>query len=50
MGATFGGADVHGPAAQETTEKDNSWVEKFVRAGGAAAEAARHEHHRYPTH
>lgn len=48
MGAPFSGGEVQGPAIQDMTEKV-SWVEKFVRVGGAAAEVARHEHDRCPT-
>jgi len=46
MGAPFSGGEVQGPAIQDMSERV-SWVEKFVRVGGAAAEAARHEHTRF---
>lgn len=46
MGAPFSGGEVQGPAIQDMSERV-SWVEKFARVGGAAAEAARHEHTRF---
>ena len=42
MGAPFSGGEVQGPAIGDVTEKV-SWVEKFVRVGGAAAA----EHNRW---
>ena len=45
MGAPFSGGEVQGPAIQDMSEKV-SWVEKFVRVGAAATQAARHEHDR----
>ena len=45
MGAPFSGGEVQGPAIQDMSEKV-SWVEKFVRVGAAANQAARHEHDR----
>ena len=46
MGAPFSGGEVQGPAIQDMSEKV-SWVEKFVRVGAAANQAARNEHDRY---
>ena len=45
MGAPFSGGEVQGPAIQDMSEKV-SWVEKFVRVGAAANQAARNEHDR----
>lgn len=45
MGAPFAGGEVTGPAFSDVAEKV-SWVEKFVRLGTAATQAARSEHDR----
>ncbi len=45
MGAPFAGGEVSGPAFSDVAEKV-SWVEKFVRLGTAATQAARCEHDR----
>ncbi len=43
MGAPYSGGEVRGPAFSDVTEKVD-WVEKFVRLGTKATEAARSEH------
>ena len=43
MGAPYSGGEVHGPAFSDVAEKVD-WVEKFVRLGTKATEAARSEH------
>ncbi len=45
MGAPFAGGEVSGPAFSDVAEKVD-WVEKFVRLGTAATQAARSEHDR----
>ena len=45
MGAPFAGGEVSGPAFSDMAEKVD-WVEKFVRLGTAATQAARSEHDR----
>ena len=43
MGAPYSGGEVRGPAFSDVAEKVD-WVEKFVRLGTKATEAARSEH------
>lgn len=42
MGARFAAGEVQGPAFGDVSQKVD-WVEKFVRVGTAATEAARQE-------
>ena len=45
MGAPYSGGEIHGPAFSDVAERVD-WVEKFVRLGTQATEAARSEHDR----
>ncbi len=45
MGAPYSGGEIHGRAFSDVAEKVD-WVEKFVRLGTKATEAARSEHDR----
>ena len=47
MGAPYSGGEIHGRAFSDVAEKVD-WVEKFVRLGTKATEAARSEHDRCP--
>lgn len=42
MGAPYSGGSIHGPAFSDVAEKVD-WVERFVRLGTQATEAARTE-------
>lgn len=46
MGAPYSGGEIHGPAFSDVAEKVD-WVERFVRLGTQATEAARSERDRW---